>query len=175
MGHDPVIEPTLQRINEAQQQGVIGKYAIGGAVGAIFYMEPFATKDLDIFTILPVTETGIISLSAIYDFFKALGYRAEGQYLMIEGVRVEFLPPTTALVVEAIEKAVEAKVGNTKTWIFRAEHLAAIMLQTGRKTDLARLERLVEQTELNRRYFKQILRRHKLVGRWRAFLQSSSA
>jgi hypothetical protein len=169
-----MIEPVLRRINDAQRRGVIGKYAIGGAVGAIFYMEPFATKDLDIFTNLPVTKSGIVSLSAIHDFFQASGCRAEGQYLMIEGVRVEFLPPTTPLVAEAIERAVEAKIGNTKTRVFRAEHLAAIMLQTGRKTDLARLERLVEQTTLNQRDFQQILRRHKLARRWQAFLKQSS-
>ena len=27
--------------------GVIGKYAIGGAVGATFYLEPSATLDID--------------------------------------------------------------------------------------------------------------------------------
>ena len=29
-----------------QADGVIGKYAIGGAVGATFYLEPAATLDL---------------------------------------------------------------------------------------------------------------------------------
>lgn len=169
-----MIEPVIRRINEAQQRGIIGKYAIGGAVGAIFYMEPFATKDLDIFTFLPVTETGIVSLSAIYDFFQVLGYQAEGQYLIVEGVRVEFIPPTTPLVAEAIENAVEMKVGQTNTWVFRAEHLAAIMLQTGRKADLARLERLLEQADLNQRSLRELLRRHKLLRKWRAFLKQSS-
>ena len=60
-----MIESALRRIHEAHQQGIIGHYAIGGAIGAMFYMEPFATKDLDVFTMLPVTKGGMVSLSAI--------------------------------------------------------------------------------------------------------------
>jgi hypothetical protein len=167
-------EKVFEIINEARRRGVIQQYAIGGAIGAMFYMEPFATKDLDVFTFLPVTEQGIVSLSAIYDFFGQLGCQPEGQYLIIEGERVEFIPPTTPLVSEAIEKAVDAKFGQTQTRVFRPEHLAAIMLQTGRRIDLARLERFTEQVEMNQRYFKDLLRRHKLMRKWQTFLKQSS-
>ncbi|MEW6325100.1 MAG: hypothetical protein AB1515_06900 [Nitrospirota bacterium] len=164
-----MIESALQRIEEARRRGVIGNYAIGGAIGAMFYMEPFATKDLDVFTLLPVTETGMVSLSAVYDHFQALGCKPEGQFLMIEGVRVEFLPPATPLVAGAIERAVEKKVGQAQTRVFRAEYLAAIMLQTGRRTDLARLERFLEQAPVNRRSLTVLLRRHGLLRKWQSF------
>ena len=36
-------------INEMQAAGVIGKYAIGGAVAATFYIEPTSTYDIDVF------------------------------------------------------------------------------------------------------------------------------
>lgn len=166
-----MIEGAIQHINKACHEGILGHYAIGGAMGAIFYMEPFETKDLDIFTHLPVTEAGLVSLSGIYEYFQGLGHRAEGQFLIIEGVRVEFIPPATPLVAEAIERAVEAKIGKTKTWVFRAEHLTAIMLQIGSRKYLARLEAFLEQADLNRGYFMQILRRHKLVRKWQAFLR----
>ncbi len=42
------MEATLRVLNELERNGVISRYAIGGAVGAIFYMEPFLTYDLDI-------------------------------------------------------------------------------------------------------------------------------
>jgi hypothetical protein len=45
-----------------QADGVIGHYAIGGAVGATFYLEPTATYDIDIFISVPV------SLSPIYQY-----------------------------------------------------------------------------------------------------------
>jgi len=32
-------------LNQMEADGVIGQYAIGGAVGAIFWLEPFATKE----------------------------------------------------------------------------------------------------------------------------------
>jgi hypothetical protein len=44
---------TLETINQMQIDGVIDKYAIGGAVGATFYLEPSATEDVDIFVMLP--------------------------------------------------------------------------------------------------------------------------
>lgn len=78
-------ERVIELINGARRRGVIRQYAIGGAIGAMFYMEPFATKDLVVFTFLPVTEQGIVSLSAIYEFFRQLGCQTEGQYLIIEG------------------------------------------------------------------------------------------
>lgn len=75
---------------------------------------------------------------------------------------------------EAIKKAVDVKFAQTKTRVFRPEHLAAIMIQTGRRIDLARLERFLEQVEMNQRYFRNLLRRHKLLRRWQAFLRQSS-
>src|SRR5258706_10672269 len=47
------VKATIQAINQMQADGVIGKYAIGGAVGATFYLEPAATLDVDIFVTLP--------------------------------------------------------------------------------------------------------------------------
>lgn len=43
------MKATLAVISQMQSDGVIGKYAIGGAVGATFYLEPAATLDIDIF------------------------------------------------------------------------------------------------------------------------------
>jgi len=46
---ESIVKATLQVINEMRAAGVIGRYAIGGAVGATFYLEPAATLDIDIF------------------------------------------------------------------------------------------------------------------------------
>jgi hypothetical protein len=40
------MKQTLQLINDLQSRGTIGKYAIGGAVGATFYLGPIPTKIL---------------------------------------------------------------------------------------------------------------------------------
>lgn len=43
------IKQTIAAINQLQADGVIQRYAIGGAVGATFYLEPVATLDVDVF------------------------------------------------------------------------------------------------------------------------------
>jgi len=51
---------TLEIINRMQADGIISNYAIGGAVGATFYLEPAATLDVDIFLNLPATSGGLL-------------------------------------------------------------------------------------------------------------------
>ena len=46
------IREVLKVVNQMQAEGVIERYAIGGAVGATFYLEPIATLDVDIFITL---------------------------------------------------------------------------------------------------------------------------
>jgi len=43
------MKKTLEVINELKKEGLINDYAIGGAVGALRWTEPFFTEDLDIF------------------------------------------------------------------------------------------------------------------------------
>ena len=38
----------LSELEAAQAAGVLDRYAVGGAVGATFYIEPAATEDVDI-------------------------------------------------------------------------------------------------------------------------------
>ena len=41
------MKQTLQVLNELEQKGHLSRYAIGGAMGATFYVEPLLTFDLD--------------------------------------------------------------------------------------------------------------------------------
>ena len=43
------ISQVIALVNQMEAAGVIGRYAVGGAVGATFYLEPVATLDVDIF------------------------------------------------------------------------------------------------------------------------------
>ena len=45
------IERVFKVVNKMYQEGILKDYAIGGAVATIYYTEPFATKDLDIFLV----------------------------------------------------------------------------------------------------------------------------
>lgn len=50
------VKVTREAINQMQADGVIGQYAIGGAVGATLYLEPAATLDVDVFVVLSTRE-----------------------------------------------------------------------------------------------------------------------
>jgi hypothetical protein len=161
---------TLAVINEMRDAGVIGKYAIGGAVAATFYIEPTSTYDIDIF--IPFENlpgSSIASPGKIYDYLLPRGYKTQGAHFFIGGWQVQFLPAEDDLYKEALLKSVETQVGGVKTWIMTAEHLMAIALRTGRGKDLIRLEQFVKHNVYNTNELNQILARHNLVEKWRQF------
>lgn len=158
-------------LNQMEAGGVIGRYAIGGAVGAIFWLEPMQTKDLDVFVALPTSPGGLLTLNAIYDFLLPRGYLARGQHIEMEGWLVEFVPPGTPLVEEALELAVLRDVDGVPVRVFTAEHLAAISLQVGRPQDHDRIARFLQHEMLDAASFEDILRRHQLVEKWRQLPQ----
>ena len=72
MADNGSVKETLEAINNMQADGVIGQYAIGGAVGATFYLEPSATVDLDVFVMLPGESAGaLVSLNLMVDLMYA--------------------------------------------------------------------------------------------------------
>ena len=166
------IQEVLTAINQMQSDGIIGRYAIGGAVGATFYLEPVATLDVDIFVAFR-TEPGSLLLSPapIFDYLKARGGIVEGEYIVIGGWPVRFLPPTGPLVEEALAQSVETDVEGTPARVFTAEHLAAIALQTGRAKDKARLLQFIEAGGLDSARFQDIILRHGLIEAWKRFEQ----
>lgn len=158
------MEATLRVLNNLERQGVIGRYGIGGAVGAIFYMEPFATFDLDVFVVFPGSGL-LVTLEPLYAAQRQMGYEAKDECVVIEGVPVQFLPAYNPLVEEALHEARDVMLGETPTRVLRAEHLAAIMLQTGRAKDRQRFQGFMEVANLDPTLFEAILRRHQLEAR----------
>ena len=164
------IQEVIKTINQMQADGVIECYAIGGAVGATFYLEPVATLDVDIFiTLKPEAGRLIVSPQPIFDHLRTRGCTMEGEHIVIAGWPVQFLPPTGPLVAEALDKAVEKDVAGTPARVFTAEHLAAIALQTGRAKDKARLLQFIEEGALDVTRFQALLARHGLAEAWKRF------
>ena len=167
------MEKIFAVIKQMEADGVIGRYAIGGAVGSIFWLEPITTKGIDVFVVLPKSAGGtLLTLGPIYDYLHARGYKSEDQFIIIEGWAVEFVPPGTPLVEEALAEAVERDVNGIATRVFTAEHLAAICLQVGRARDHDRVSRFIEQGALDAEKFEAILSRHGLLEKWRKFQQN---
>ena len=92
---------------------------------------------------------------------------------MIEGWPVQFLPAYNPLVTEAVEQAVEIKFKDTPTRVVRAEHLVAIMIQTGREKDRGRAAKFLEEGVVNIARLTDILSRHQLADKWREFTGGS--
>jgi hypothetical protein len=97
------IKEVIAAINQMLADGVIEGYAIGGAVGATFYLEPVATLDVDIFVgFKPLPGQVLICPRTIFDYLTAHGGAVEGEYIVLAGWPVQFLPPTSPLVEEAL-------------------------------------------------------------------------
>ena len=153
-----------------RRAGVIGEYAIGGAIAASMWLEPFTTKDLDVFVELPV-KRGLLSLSSIYEYLASRGHNPRGQFVHIEGWDVEFLHPTSDLEREAIEQAAHVTVeGVRNVRIMQPEHLVAICLRAGRTKDFQRITMFLEQKRVDRRKLRVVIGRFGLERRWQDFL-----
>jgi len=156
------MEKPLNVINQMQLEGLFTKYAIGGGIASLFYIEPMATFDLDIFVILPETSGALVSLSPLYDWLTQRGYETEKEQAIIEGIPVQFIPVYNDLVKDGVQNAVEKRYGNTKAFVLQQEYLVAIMLQTLRPKDRDRLIKFLDEAELSSEELDAILTKHSL-------------
>lgn len=155
-------------IHQMQADGVVERYAIGGAVGATFYLEPVATLDLDVFVVFPARGL-LVDPAPVFDWLAARGGVMEGEYIVLEETPVQILAAGSPLVEEALREAVETDVDGAPVRVFTAEHLAAIALEVGRAKDKARLLQFIEEGALDATRFESILARHGLLDRWQTF------
>ena len=164
------MKEALRVINEMRDAGIIGNYAIGGAVGAIFYLEPIDTRDVDVFVALPRSPGGsLLTLGPIYDYLLGRGFHTHQEYIVMHGWPVQFVPPGDALVEEALSEAGEHEYDELRVRVFTAEHLAAICLAVGRSKDHSRLVKFLDEGVLNPAKFDAIVRHHGLVDKWKRF------
>jgi len=164
------ITEVFEVINRMHTQGVIQDYAIGGAVGATFYLEPISTLDVDIFVSFQAeSQSVILDPQPVFEYLKSQGYFMQGEYVMIGGWPVQFLPPNSKLVEAAMVNANSIQVAGTTTRVFSAEYLAAIALETGRAKDKARLLQFVESGTLDKVAFDDIIKEQSLVEKWKVF------
>lgn len=164
------IREVIATLNRMCADGVAQRYAIGGAVGATFYVEPAATADIDIFlTLTPEAGKLIATMEPIYQYLKAHGATVKDEHLVIADWPVQFLPAETPLLAEALAQAQVTDVEGEPTRVFSAEHLAAIALETGRAKDKLRLLQFIEAGVLDMKRYDALLARHDLVDKWRRF------
>jgi hypothetical protein len=155
-------------LNEMIRDGVLENYAVAGAIGAMFYVEPFSTQDIDVLVMTPEDRL-VIELPG-RDYLKARGYtefRNEG--IVIEDWPVQFLPATTQLEREAYLNAEISSLDQVPVRVALPEHLVAIMLSVGRPKDLARVEMFLSQDAVNIEALEDLIQRHGLTEKWDAY------
>ena len=165
------LETLVGKLNALQARGLIGEHAIGGAMAFVYWAEPFETKDLDVFAVLPTTAAGLIHLAPIWDYLVAHGGTPEGQFIRLGRLLLDFVPASDALDEEAIAGAVSVRIGETMTHVFTPEHAVAIALRTWRGKDREHIDRLIRtgRQPLEMPRLHGILQRYGLVERWGRF------
>ncbi|MBI1908931.1 MAG: hypothetical protein HYS22_02030 [Deltaproteobacteria bacterium] len=161
------MERMLRVLNDLEQEGIIKGHALGGAMALLFYSEPTLTDDVDIFAYLP-TKGHFIDLPRVYEALQKKGYTLKGEHFIIEGLRVQFLPADgKALWEEGVKEATARDFQGTQIRVISIEHLVAIMLDTNRPKDRARIGQLLEaEVEFDQKKLLAILTKYKLKERW---------
>src|SRR5215212_4597088 len=153
----------LRAANELVSAGLIEDYALGGALAAIYYVEPFTTYDADIIFI--AAEKGLTAgIPEIYAYLQERGWRVEREHLVVKGFPVQFLA-AAGLTEEAVREARPIEYESVPAKVFRPEHIIAIAASVGRHKDIARIEQLLEQAEIDRTLLDDILARYNLTLR----------
>jgi hypothetical protein len=164
------MKQTFVVLNQMVRDGAFENYAVAGAIGAMFYVEPFSTQDIDVFVITPDSESRLVIELPGWEWLKSHGYdetRKEG--IIVEGWPVQFMPATDLLEREAYLNAEEIDYEGVPVRVVLAEHLVAIMLKVGRLKDLARVEMFLSQDAVDLDTVENLVQRHGLSDKWAQF------
>lgn len=135
----------IAAINDLKREGVVSEYALGGAIAIIFWSEPVATFDLDLF-VLSDQSGPLVS------------------HILIAGVPVQIIPAHNELASEAVAEAVEMDYDGIPVRVIRPEYLVALYLEESARTRkrLERVEGLLETGRVDQSSLKSLLDRFKL-------------
>ena len=175
------IRAALVIINEMEAAGVIGRYALCGAVAAYNYLEPASTEDVDILISFGQASdspaSGIVTLTPIVKYLASRGFdRFEKEGIVVSGWPLQFLPVATALDEEALasaellEIAPEFGLSPVIIRVLRPEHLVAAALSVGRPKDTVRISQFLAEKAVDPERLGKVVKRHNLVEKWRAFI-----
>ena len=151
-------------LSELVAEGVIEDSAIGGAMGATFYLEPVVTMDLDVFVLFK-DNASLVPLQPIYEALKKRGYGPDEQMpecINIDGTPVQFLPVYNKLLEEALSNAVSFDYDGVQARVLPGEYLAAISVQTGRAKDKLRVLAFLAWDGFDTKRFTEICKAHGL-------------
>ena len=164
------MKETFAVLNQMVADGAIENYALAGAVGAMFYVEPFSTHDIDVLIVIPETEGKLIAELPGWKYLSSRGYsEIRGEGIVVEDWPVQFLPVSDDLEHEAYLNATNQTLDNVTVRVVQPEHLVAMMLKVGRLKDFARIQMFLSQDAINSELLEDILQRYDLNDKWNEF------
>jgi hypothetical protein len=164
---------TFEAINQMQTDGVICHYALGGAVGATYYIEPITTADLEVFVTLPFDSRGTsASLASLHEHLKAHGCKMiDGEHFEVGTWPVQFRPTANELQRQAVAASLPVSFDDMTTWVWvmMPEHLMAIALAAHQLKDQPWMIRFIERDTIDELTLESILKPHGLTAEWKEF------
>ena len=153
----------IAALNRLKAEGVVSNYVLGGAMALVFWSEPAATFDLDVFVVLEQAGP-LVSLEAIYAWARARGYREEAEHIVISGMPVQLIPVHNALAADAVATAAELEYDRQPVRVIRPEYLIALYLEESARTRkrLERVAALLDEGNLDRALLNDLVERYKL-------------
>jgi hypothetical protein len=150
----------LRAANDLVSAGLIKDYALGGALAAIYYTEPFTTYDADIIFVAS-DKTLSAGIPAIYSHLQSKGWRVEREHLVVKDFPVQFLA-ASGLTEEAVRNANPIEYEGVPAKVFRPEYIIAIAASVARHKDLARIEQLMSHAKIDKASLDEIVLRYNL-------------
>jgi hypothetical protein len=114
-----------------------------------------------IFFFIPVDKGLTAGIPAIHAHLRSSGWQVEGEYLIVHGFPVQFLA-AHGLSEDAVREANPIEFEGVPAKVFSAEYIIAIAASVGRHKDLARIEQMLQQSDIDRSRLENILETHKL-------------
>ncbi len=160
----------IEAMAEAERSGVIGKFAITGGMGVTYHSEPVYTADPDVLAFIPCAG-GLIDLGPIYESFRQRGAAAPGEYLVLDGLKFQFIPAATPLESESLSSAVQATERGVSFLVVDIEYLVALKLCAGRAKGLLHIQivRDAPRRPIDFPRLERILRAHQFSAKWEQF------
>lgn len=157
---DPFAE-ALEAVRDLRTSGLIEDYAIGGAIAMMFWSEPTATFDLDVFVLIE-QEGLLVSLDPIYRWARERGYSHEAEHITIAGLPVQIIP-AHGVGAEAVREAAEVEEEGQIIRVIRPEYLIAMWLEGSARTR-KRMERVATLLDegVDRALLADVLERFRL-------------
>ncbi len=161
----------LETLLQLQNEALLQRFAIGGAIAASFYVEAVVTEDLDVFAFITPQASGFVLLTPLYDRIKTLGGRVHNEHIIIGSWPVQILPAFNPLVEAAVLNASMQNFESIQVPVISADYLAAIALQLGRAKDYQRVDALIASGACSTLALNALIAAHNLQDRWEIYVQ----